>query len=46
MCGRSGKPWGKQHSNRTECTECVVDHEAHGTWTKVNCTRAEVQKFC
>ena len=41
-----GKPWGKQHANRTECTDCVVAHEKGGTWTKVKCTRAEVQKFC
>jgi hypothetical protein len=41
-----GKPWGKQHSNRTACTESVVAHEKGGTWTKANCTREEVHQFC
>ena len=41
-----GKPYGKQHANRTACTECVVAHEANHRWTKVNCPRAEVQQFC
>ena len=41
-----GKPYGKQHDNRTQCTECVVSHEANHRWTEVNCTRAEIQQFC
>ena len=41
-----GKPWGSQHSNKTACLDCVIAHEKGGFWTKVNCTRAEVSKFC
>ena len=41
-----GKPYGKQHANRTQCTECVVSHEGNHRWADVNCTRAEIQQFC